>query len=164
MTSYEYDKCSEGSPTVAHAPGVVLISNRPPASTGIIRPRRDIVVGQWVLLLIHAHRQAGTHARMCAGTHACMHTCMYTHTHTCRHMHARTLTYTHTYTHTHTLTHTHTRMHSCADTHTHAMPPLALCTTFTDLDLARGHKVSAKQNLLASPPSPPLPPPHTHTF
>ncbi|XP_076445026.1 sperm-associated antigen 17-like isoform X2 [Babylonia areolata] len=41
----EMDGSGGGSPTVSHAPGVVLLSNRPPASTGIIRPRRDIVVG-----------------------------------------------------------------------------------------------------------------------
>ena len=47
MTAYEYDNRNGESPTVGCAPGAVLISNKPPASTGIIRPRRELAVGQY---------------------------------------------------------------------------------------------------------------------
>ena len=47
MTAYEYDNRNGDSPTVGCAPGAVLISNKPPASTGIIRPRRELAVGQY---------------------------------------------------------------------------------------------------------------------
>nr|KAG5694504.1 hypothetical protein BaRGS_014235 [Batillaria attramentaria] len=40
----EYDNRSQDSPTISRAPGVVLISNTPPASTGIIRPRKDLAI------------------------------------------------------------------------------------------------------------------------
>nr|KAG5690453.1 hypothetical protein BaRGS_010080 [Batillaria attramentaria] len=43
----EYDNRSQDSPTISRAPGVVLISNTPPASTGIIRPRKDLAIGQY---------------------------------------------------------------------------------------------------------------------
>ena len=44
LTAYEYENREPNSPHVVQSPGTKLVSLRPPATTGIIRPRKESVL------------------------------------------------------------------------------------------------------------------------